>query len=696
MNTPTYQDPKINQALRDIQSLFIDRDCINIDANSDLGSGINGVVRLGTLHPGNPPAATKVAVKTLRSDALRDGRVAYRLLYEVKIWSTLSHPNILPLTGFYLSPSLDIAILICPYEPRGNLASFLDNNNLSDVEKMALANVLINEAGEAVFCDFGLSRVSSSSGLSSLDLAFRGTVPWSSPELLNEEMKQSPASDIWAWGCLVGEVMAGRKPYHDLTSTKAMLDILGRKLPYSKEDFYGSRASQCMRFWKALSMNGTCPQIDGHVCPTLPSTDVRDGTRPNPVSPTEFLPYNDHHIQSLPRARLASHRSGRSDAPDTCFTGTRGAILQEIRDWVTTKDVLAPPIMWLDGMAGIGKSTIAMSIAQWGESQGLLGASFFFSGHGEAELSDPMRVIPTLAYQLAGFDASYGRRLSDALTRTGDASYQTYQRQMNTMIMQPFEGAAERDSPMLFVLDALDECEERGMKALLPPLLAGFSRINSHLRVVVTSRPEPHILSAFKLPIQRHQLILHDVEASVVEQDIRLYLQSRLADIPTELGLEGSLESLWFSHNEIEHLVKRSGALFIYAATVRSFVADEAVCDPRHQLDLLLASDYGIPSTWAADAALDRLYSCILQAAVSKLPESMATRVYDIIATIIFTHASLSMTEMEGFLGTGRCSARAALKKLHSVIITPDSDNDSPKDNTTFPENNTKDNLLSD
>ncbi len=58
------------------------------------------------------------------------------------------------------------------------------------------------------------------------------------------------------------------------------------------------------------------------------------------------------------------------------------------------------PIFWINGLAGIGKSTIAHTVAEEAKRSELLGASFFFSRQ-EKELSDPHLFIPTLAYQLA-------------------------------------------------------------------------------------------------------------------------------------------------------------------------------------------------------------------------------------------------------------------------------------------------------
>lgn len=50
----------------------------------------------------------------------------------------MNHPNILSLIGFHLSPTLKVAILISPWEPFGNLESYLQAEHPTAAEKMTL------------------------------------------------------------------------------------------------------------------------------------------------------------------------------------------------------------------------------------------------------------------------------------------------------------------------------------------------------------------------------------------------------------------------------------------------------------------------------------------------------------------------------------------------------------------------------
>jgi cytidylate kinase len=66
--------------------------------------------------------------------------------------------------------------------------------------------------------------------------------------------------------------------------------------------------------------------------------------------------------------------------------------------WVTEPD--GERTLWLHGVAGSGKSTIANTITSMFTEMGLLGASFRFNQHIE-----PKYLFRNIAYQLALFDS---------------------------------------------------------------------------------------------------------------------------------------------------------------------------------------------------------------------------------------------------------------------------------------------------
>ncbi|KAG8984882.1 hypothetical protein FRB93_006179 [Tulasnella sp. JGI-2019a] len=202
-------------------------------------------------------SAGKVEIKRLFSDSNKDLRVAFRLIREVKIWEKVDHHNILKLLGFHLSPNLDVALIICPWEPRGSINKYIGDAKPNVLERLGLLlgvaagltylhrfepavchgdikgdNVLVDHRGQALLCDFGLAKLveDGHSGLSTSS-NFHGSVRWCSPELFHDSPR-SLASDIWAFGCVVIEVIYECTPYkHIRSNASVMLQALNRGLP---------------------------------------------------------------------------------------------------------------------------------------------------------------------------------------------------------------------------------------------------------------------------------------------------------------------------------------------------------------------------------------------------------------------------------------------------------------------------------
>ncbi|OAA81575.1 hypothetical protein LEL_01120 [Akanthomyces lecanii RCEF 1005] len=102
-------------------------------------------------------------------------------------------------------------------------------------------------------------------------------------------------------------------------------------------------------------------------------------------------------LERLDIAKGASFDSNSDEHEPTCLANTRVELLEEIQNWAA--DSSAEPILWLNGMAGTGKSTISRTIAESFAAQGRLGASFFFK-RGETDRGTIAKFFPTLAADL--------------------------------------------------------------------------------------------------------------------------------------------------------------------------------------------------------------------------------------------------------------------------------------------------------
>jgi len=104
---------------------------------------------------------------------------------------------------------------------------------------------------------------------------------------------------------------------------------------------------------------------------------------------------------------------GNSTRP-RCLPGTRIAIIRTILEWVTHP--YNQSILWLSGLAGSGKSTIAATVADCLDEFHRLGSYIFFSRDVD-DLRRPELVIRRWADGLAAFDSGIAKCLYEALQR---------------------------------------------------------------------------------------------------------------------------------------------------------------------------------------------------------------------------------------------------------------------------------------
>ncbi|EJD36726.1 kinase-like protein, partial [Auricularia subglabra TFB-10046 SS5] len=98
-------------------------------------------------------------------------------------------------------------------------------------------NILISDDGMALLSDFGLAavqvEVAEISFLTMSGSSAKGTCRWMSHELnLGDDAQLTKASDIWAFGCVLVEVLSGRVPFYELaTDMQVILAVSRGDLP---------------------------------------------------------------------------------------------------------------------------------------------------------------------------------------------------------------------------------------------------------------------------------------------------------------------------------------------------------------------------------------------------------------------------------------------------------------------------------
>lgn len=193
-----------------------------------IGSGGFGEVFKGTWNK------TQVALKVLKTKAgVTPSSTSLR--HEIAIWSLLRHPSILQFLG--ANEFDDKPFIVMPYLKNGNAREYIQRHpecdrlqilyhislglihlhfhNVVHGDLKAL-NVLIDDAENAVICDFGLAHIkadviSRAVGVVGQGESLVGSRNWMAPERLLGESPKKP-SDIYSFGMTIYEIFTDRTP----------------------------------------------------------------------------------------------------------------------------------------------------------------------------------------------------------------------------------------------------------------------------------------------------------------------------------------------------------------------------------------------------------------------------------------------------------------------------------------------------
>jgi hypothetical protein len=323
-------------------------------------------------------------------------------------------------------------------------------------------------------------------------------------------------------------------------------------------------------------------------------------------------------------------------------------------------------VFWINGpgSAGTGKTTIAFTVARELHLQKKLGASFFCA-RDIAECSNPKLIFPTIAYQLGQFYAPFLQEVTAVFKADTEIAYSVVPMQLEKLIVKPLQALQGTMPSCVVVIDALDECQDGGATSIILASLAQYMTQLMPLKFLITSRPEHHIHSGFKLKqlLQTTQrFILHEVEQHVVETDIHKYLDSSLM-ITKQMY---QLDEGWPALQDVNALVQLSSGLFIFAATAIKFIQDKYYNDPQGQLACLLNSMMATASS--PHTLLDQLYLQVLKNAFPDISPNFASRLKVALGSIILLQSPLSPQDLEKLLAL-TVPLHVTLRHLHSVVI---------------------------
>jgi serine/threonine-protein kinase len=194
---------------------------------------------------------TVVALKTMLREMASNPEQARRFHNEILAAARLHHDNIVPIldvgwhdgTPFYtmpfrtggtlgkVLPTADRKALIALMEKVARGVHHAHEQNVLHRD-LKPANVLLDEEGEPAVADFGLAKLHDTD----LELTQTGTVlgtrPYMSPEQAAGRTRDlGPATDVWALGVMLYELLAGRRPFLGDTDYEIRDQIMHQQPP---------------------------------------------------------------------------------------------------------------------------------------------------------------------------------------------------------------------------------------------------------------------------------------------------------------------------------------------------------------------------------------------------------------------------------------------------------------------------------
>jgi hypothetical protein len=372
----------------------------------------------------------------------------------------------------------------------------------------------------------------------------------------------------------------------------------------------------------------------------------------------------------LPIAKEAAFNSYDKRNDSICLQDTRVNVLAEIYAWADGYGDQC--IFWLNGTAGTGKSTIARTIAHHYYQQDRLGASFFFS-RGGGDVGHADKFFTTIAWQLAETLPMLKSDICRVIEEHHAVTTQTPQDQWSQLIRGPLSRLKRHSlsSPLVLVIDALDECDnENDIQRILQLLAEARGLETVRLRIFITSRAETPIRYGFyRMPKTQHQdLILHNIPPSIVEHDIFVFLEHHLGIIREKysLGID------WPTKQIIDDLVWKTGGLFIWAATACRFIRDGRQFATK-RLTRILQDD---TATASPEGKLNEIYKTILTNCIKDEYDDRervewCKKFKDVIGTIIVLLSPLSTFSLSQLLQIPSSDTVSMLDDMHSILKIP-------------------------
>jgi serine/threonine protein kinase len=197
------------------------------------------------------------ALKVLNKSESRNPLVVARFQREARIVAALHHPHIVRIFEFEQDADRGLYYFVMEYVDGGSVARILKRQGklpwqqaaeialqvalgLAEMHKHGMvhrdikpSNILIDKLGSAKLADLGLARHEGDGTDTQLTAtgAVMGTIDYMSPEQIVDARKVDIRSDLYALGCTLFHMLAGRVPFHEGSAYQKIQQQISDPLP---------------------------------------------------------------------------------------------------------------------------------------------------------------------------------------------------------------------------------------------------------------------------------------------------------------------------------------------------------------------------------------------------------------------------------------------------------------------------------
>jgi len=354
----------------------------------------------------------------------------------------------------------------------------------------------------------------------------------------------------------------------------------------------------------------------------------------------------------------------------TLIPTTRSTAIKKLNSWAESALTTKSHICFLFGGSRSGKSTLAQHLAATWDKKGKLAGSFFFSGE------DPSRkrvahLASTLAFQLAAVLPEIVPVIESVMAEEPEllSPVVPLTMQLQKLVFRPVKSVIKNlvsirikmKGPLIFVIDAIDECHDKDQILDFVDQLVTFFRQTGNfdipLRFLITGRIEAHMHKIVKA----EEIQVVNIDDFNSKEDTKTYLQEMIAKHNESAPVESRVS---LSPEGIDNLNSFANGSFSVASGIIQFILGAAsdsltFLTPMECTEIILGSINENPDNF--------FYHSLSQA--KELPYF-----HDIISTIALLKSPPAVADIARFLGIYCAEVVSILASIPTVVAVPGRD----------------------